>query len=244
MTRGKRASQRDADARRDPERHEAVRHDSVRQDLGRQDLGRHDPERRCIVTGASGPKTGLVRFVVGPEGAIVPDVAGRLPGRGIWVTADRAALERAAAKKLFARAARAPVAVPEGLADLVEALMARRVVDLVSLARKGGGAVCGFEKVRDALGRGIGGRPVAVLLQAHDGSARERSRLRPPEGSEGAVTALGAVELGLAFGRDRVIHAALAAGGLATRVVEEAARLAGIRGQVGADGAGKDRQDG
>ena len=200
---------------------------------------RTEPERRCIATGESGPAARLVRFVVGPEGQVVPDIGGRLPGRGIWVSADRAVLERAVGRRLFARAARAPVLVPDGLADLVEAQLAQRLVELVSLARKGGAAVCGFEKVRDALTKGT----AAVLLQAHDGSLRERARLRPPYGPDSLVTALSAAELGLAFGRERVIHAALAAGGLATRVVEEAARLARMRGQVGATGAGKDRQD-
>jgi len=210
---------------------------------------REGPERRCIVTGASQPAAGLVRFVVGPEGLVVPDVAGRLPGRGIWVAAERAALDRAVAKKLFARAARAPVTLPEGLVALVEAQLAQRLVELVSLARKGGAAVCGYEKTRDALIKGLAGRPAAVLLQASDGSLRERARLRPPEGSDAPVTVLSAAELGMAFGRERVIHAALAAGGLATRVVEEAARLAGVRpqadtgGRFGADGAGKDTKD-
>ena len=216
---------------------------------GGREKTREGPERRCIATGECRPATGLVRFVVGPEGQVVPDVAGRLPGRGIWVAADRAALERAVAKNLFARAARAPVTLPEGLVALVEALLAQRLVELVSLARKGGGAVCGYEKTRDALLKGLGGRPAAVLLQAADGSVRERARLRPPDAGTGPVTALTAAELGMAFGRERVIHAALAAGGLATRVVEEAARLAGVRGaadtggRIGADGAGKDTKD-
>jgi predicted RNA-binding protein YlxR (DUF448 family) len=221
---------------------------------GGRDRTREGPERRCIATGEVAPAARLIRFVVGPEGGIVPDVAADLPGRGIWVAADRAALERAAGKRLFARAARAPVAVPEDLVGLVETLLARRLVELISLARKGGGAVCGYEKTRDALVKGIGGRPSAVLLQAADGSERGRAKLRPPAtgpaGASAAVTVLNAAELGMAFGRDRVIHAALAAGGLATRVVEEAARLAGLRerpdgggGQIGASGAGKDTRD-
>jgi predicted RNA-binding protein YlxR (DUF448 family) len=220
---------------------------------GGRDKDRDGPERRCIATGAVAPASGLMRFVVGPEGSVVPDVTGDLPGRGIWVSADRAALQRAVDKRLFSRAARAPVTVPEGLVELVEALLARRLVELVSLARKGGGAVCGYEKTRDALAKGLAGRPAAVLLQAADGSERGRTKLRPPAsgpgGAAAAVTVLDAAELGMAFGRDRVIHAALAAGGLATRVVEEAARLAGLRqrsdagGQIGADGAGKDTRD-
>lgn len=197
------------------------------------------PERKCIVSGESGPKAGLIRFVVGPDSQLVPDVAGKLPGRGIWVSAERAMIEKAVAKKLFARAARAPVMVPEALADLVETLVLRRVVDSLALARKAGQAVTGLEKVKEWL---VGGKAYA-LIQASDGSAREKARLRPPEGRH--VTCLNSGEIGLAFGRERAIHAALAAGGLAERVVEEAARLAGLRadcavGQDGGDDAAKD----
>ncbi len=201
--------------------------------------GTADPQRRCIATGDSGPKAGLIRFVVGPDGAVVPDIAGRLPGRGIWVSADAGALDLALRKRLFARAARAAVTVPADLAAQVEALLLARVIELISLARKAGDAVAGFEKVRTAL---AGGR-VAVLIQAVDGSERERARLRPGRSEAAFVDVLNAQELGLAFGRERVIHAALAAGGLATRVLDEAARLSGVRGHIGADGAGKDRQD-
>lgn len=197
------------------------------------------PERKCIVLGESGPRDGLIRFVVGPDGQLVPDVAGKLPGRGIWVTADRAALDKAVAKKLFARAARAPVTVPEGLTDLVETLILRRVVDSLALARKAGQAVTGLEKVKEWL---VDGK-AHVLIQASDGSAREKARLRAPAG--GHVTCLTSGEIGLAFGRERAIHAALAAGGLAERVVQEAARLAGLRpdraaGQDGGEDAAKD----
>ncbi len=203
---------------------------------GGRDKNRDAPERRCIATGDTGPKAGLIRFCLGPEGQIVPDIAGRLPGRGIYVAADRAALDRAAAKGLFSRAARQPVTVPEGLADLVEGLLARRVVDLVSLARKAGEAVTGYEKVKEWL---VSGR-AKVLLQASDGSERGKAKLRPPPGNDGFIGCLTAQELGLSFGREHAIHGALAAGGLTTRVVEEAARLAGIRGQVGGATAGRE----
>ncbi len=205
----------------------------------RKDGLRDDPQRRCIVSGEARPRAGLVRFVVGPDGAVVPDILARLPGRGIWVTADAGLIGRAAEKRLFARAARAPVTAPADLAAQVEALLASRVVELVSLARKAGEAVAGYEKVRDWLGKGH----AAVLIQACDGSERGRARLRPPDPDAPPVTVLTASELGLAFGRERVIHAALAAGGLATRVVEEAARLAGMRGQFGGGAAGKETKD-
>lgn len=205
---------------------------------------RDDPERRCIVTGERVPKAGLIRFVIGPEGQVVPDLLGRLPGRGLYVSADRAALDKAAKKGLFARAARAPVTVPPELAAMVEGALVRRVTDLIALARKAGQAVSGREKVLDWLEKG----QAAVLVQASDGSPREAARLRPPEGEGTRIACLTAGELGLSFGRDRAIHGALAAGGLTDRIVEEAARLAGLRSgtgvPVGGMTAGKDKKNG
>lgn len=193
-------------------------------------------ERRCIATGQTRDSAELIRFVIGPDMAVVPDITGKLPGRGIWVSADRAALERAAKRKLFARAAKKPVEVQPDLVAEVEDQLGRRVVELLALARKSGTAVCGFEKVRELLASGR----AAVLLQARDGSERGKSKLRPPPGDGCYITVLSAAELGLAFGREHVIHAALADGGLAARVIDEAARLAGMRGPDGRDAAGKD----
>jgi hypothetical protein len=197
------------------------------------------PERRCIVTGVSQPKGGLIRFVVGPGEVIVPDIEGKLPGRGIYVSAGREMIEQAVKRRLFARAARAPVTVPEGLADLIDDLLTRRVIDLLALARKAGQAVAGYEKARDWLVSG----QAAVLVQAGDGSERGKAKLRPPEGEGRHVTCLTASEIGLAFGREHVIHAALAAGGLSARVVEEAAKLARMRGHTdGIEAVAEDRQ--
>ena len=118
---------------------------------GRQ-TDQDDPERKCIVSGEVQPKAGLIRFCLGPEGMVVPDILARLPGRGFYVSADRAMIDKAAAKGLFSRAARQPVKSPEGLSDLVEALLLRRVIELISLARKASGAVMGYEKVKEWLG--------------------------------------------------------------------------------------------
>lgn len=199
---------------------------------GGREKDREQPERRCIVTGEVQPKRGLVRFVIGPDAMVAPDLAEKLPGRGIWVAADRAALEKAAAKNLFSRAARAQVKAPEDLADLVEAGLARRVVELVSLARKSGRAVAGFEKVKGWLAEGR----AKVLLQASDGSERGKGKLWTPQGGRwfGCLTAS---ELGLSFGRDHVIHGALAAGGLTDKVIVEAGRLTGLRGHDGGNAA-------
>jgi len=181
-------------------------------------------ERRCIVTGETQPKAGLVRFVVGPDMQVVPDVLGKLPGRGMYVSSTREALDKAS-RGQFSRSAKQAVTVPEGLTDEVERQMARRVVDLIALARKAGLAVCGFEKVKGWL---AGGARVRVLLQASDGSERGKAKLWTPEGARyfGCLTQK---ELGLAFGRQSVIHGALATGGLSDRVVEDAAKLRGLR---------------
>ena len=200
-----------------------------------QAKNRVDPERRCIVTGDVQPKAGLVRFVLGPDGLIYPDIAEKLPGRGIWVTADRATIETAMKKGLFARAAKAPAKTPENMVEMVETALASRVVELISLVRKSGRAVIGFEKVKGWLADGR----AKVLLQASDGSDRGKGKLWTPEGGRwfGCLTSQ---ELGLAFGRDRAIHGALAAGGLTPRVIEEISRLAGLRRQDGGETAMKD----
>lgn len=182
------------------------------------------PDRKCIATGEVQPKYGLIRFVVGPDAEVVPDILGKLPGRGIYVAADRAALELAVKKKLFSRAAKTQVNVPDGLVDEVEKQIARRVVDLISLQRKGGRAVAGYEKVKSWLQN----EEAEVLIQASDGSGRGKSKLSTPHYGQ-YIGWLTADELGLAFGRQTVIHGALASGGLTQRVVEEAQRLKGVR---------------
>ncbi len=195
------------------------------------------PERKCIATGEVQPKFGLIRFVLGPDAQIFPDIMGKLPGRGIYVSAERSALEQAVKKGLFARAAKQAVTVPEDLLSQVETQLVRRIVDLVSLARKGGEAVSGYEKVKDWLVKDY----AQVLIQASDGSERGKSKLSTP--ADGTFIGwLTADELGMAFGRQTVIHVVLAAGGLAPRVVEEAARLKGLRAPDGGKTVKKDRR--
>lgn len=189
------------------------------------------PERKCLATGETQPKFGLIRFVAGPDGQVVPDIIGKLPGRGVYVAADRAALEQAVAKRLFARGLKQPVTVPEGLLGEVERQLVRRVVDLISMARKSGDAVAGYEKVKAWLDR----EHAWVLIQATDGSGRGKSKLSTPHLGR-YIGWLTADELGMAFGRQTVIHAALASGGLGKRVVEEAQRLRGLRETDGGNG--------
>jgi uncharacterized protein len=191
--------------------------------------GRHSPLRRCIVTGTVAGKDGMLRFAVAPDGTLVPDLEESLPGRGLWLTADRAVLEKAVAKNLFARAARRAVRVDRDLVRLVLAGLTRRCLDLIGLARKGGGAVAGFEKVQAALRTNRVGTAGAVglWLEARDGSADGRHKLAGMAESLRVplIDRFDRGELGSALGRDEAVHAVLAAGPLVSRLRREVTRL-------------------
>lgn len=182
-------------------------------------------ERRCLVSGDVLPKAALVRFVVSPGGEIVPDVADRLPGRGLWLTARRDIVATAVAKRLFGRAARRPVVVDEALADRVETLLVARCRDLIGLARRAGEAAMGFVKVERMLTAGVAG----LLLGASDGARDGRGKLRALAPDVRERSELTAGELGAAFGRDWAVHAALRDGRLADALARELDRLDGFR---------------
>jgi uncharacterized protein len=167
----------------------------------------------------------MLRFVLGPDAMVVPDIEERLPGRGLWLTADRTALDRAVARRAFAKAAGAPVRVPENLAAQVDALLARRCLSLLGLARRAGQVVAGFEQVRELLKGG----DAAALLAASDGAENGRRRLRAVAGELPVVGLFAAAEIGAALGRGTVVHAALSRGRLANRFLREAGRLADFR---------------
>ena len=181
--------------------------------------------RRCIATRAPRPAGSLIRFVVGPDAALVPDIAGRLPGRGLWVDAKREVLARAVARNQFAKAARGPVTAPTDLVDRVEAMLVRRCLELIGLARRAGELVAGFDQVADWLRRGR----CALILTASDGSADGRRRIAALAGAVPMTDPFDRFELGGALGRDEVVHVALAEGGLAAQLCEELARLHGFR---------------
>jgi hypothetical protein len=189
------------------------------------------PQRRCIASGEVRDRSRLLRFVVGPDGTVVPDIDERLPGRGLWLTPRRDIVDRAVAKRLFPRAARRSVSVPPDLADRLETLLARRVVDSLGLARRAGLAVAGFDRVSDAVRHGR----AALLLCARDGAAGGRRKLAELARDLPCAEALTASELGAAFGRDRIVHAAVGGGKLCRRLLLDLEKLAGLR--VAAPGA-------
>lgn len=186
-------------------------------------------ERRDIVTGAVTDEARLVRFVAGPDGVVVPDLGRKLPGRGLWVAADRASVETAARKGLFSRAAKTKLTAPADLADQVEALLLRRVLNALGLARRAGDLTLGFEKASAAVEAG----KAAWLVEASDGAADGRRKmLQASRRAPNAPRLLGVFasgELGLALGLDNVIHLVFLAGRGSDRWTADVERLSGFR---------------
>jgi len=165
----------------------------------------------------------MIRFVVGPDRTLVPDLAAKLPGRGMWLSANADVLETARTRGAFARAARGSVTVPPDLADCVRAGIALRIRELLGLARRAGQAVAGYEKAREWLRTGR----AALILHASDGSVEERRRFLG-EADIPVLAPVPAEALGTVFGRDRVVHVAVASGNLAAALRVEGGRLAGL----------------
>ena len=192
------------------------------------------PLRRCIVTGDTQPPDGMVRFVVGPEGLLCPDLGRELPGRGIWVGCRRNLVDRAVKNRLFARAAKGPVTVPDDMADQVESVMVRRCLDLLGLGKRAGQLTLGFEKVRAILRKDF----TAIAITAADGAENGWRKLL--SGDPDRVNASGhpdrnvvdlftVAELSLALGRENVVHAVLRKGGLTDRFLNESRQLRKFR---------------
>lgn len=169
----------------------------------------------------------MIRFVLGPNRELVPDLAGRLPGRGLWLSAEADVLERALVRGAFAKAARGPVHSPPDLRQRIEDGLRSRIRDLVGFARRGGQAVCGWQAAKEML---LAGR-CGLLVEARDGSTAERQRLLGHR-EIAVVTPLDAAALGAVFGRDRAVHVAVAPGRMAESIAAEAARLEAICGQA------------
>jgi predicted RNA-binding protein YlxR (DUF448 family) len=185
------------------------------------------PQRTCIATGETGAPDRMIRFVVGPEGDVVPDLARRLPGRGLWVKAERAAVERAVAKNLFARAARASVKPAADLAERVERLLLERTLADLSRARRAGRAVAGFVRVEQMVGQ----RRAGLLVVADEADGDGLGKLKAsglPIARLGDAAALGGI-----FGREQAVYVAVvrddAGGAFIERIEAGAARWRGYR---------------
>ena len=185
--------------------------------------------RKCIVTAQVLPEARLVRFVAGPQGEVVPDLARKLPGRGLWVEASRAAVDQAARKGAFSRAAKAQLKAPAELSDQVENRLVARLLQGLGLARRAGELTWGYDRVSAAIAAGR----AAWMIEAADGSADGRRKLlqiaarqdKPPR----LIGTFSSAEIGLALGLENVIHLAFLAGRGAGRWTLDVERLSGFR---------------
>jgi predicted RNA-binding protein YlxR (DUF448 family) len=203
-------------------------------DTGPRSLGAGG-ERLCVVSRQVKPVTEMIRFVVAPQGEVVPDLKRKLPGRGIWVTAARADLAEAVRRGAFARGFGRPVKIPDGFVEATERLLERSALDALAIAGKGRQAVTGFSKVETALVRG----QVVAVLHAADAAAdgvRKVEALRKQSESEGrqiaVITLFTSGQLDLALGRPNVIHAALLAGPATETFIARSTRLDRFRAGI------------
>lgn len=196
--------------------------------------GHKGSERRCIASGEVKDKSVLVRFALSPDGVVTPDIVGKLPGRGVWVSANRFALDKAIKTGAFNRGFKSKVTVPADLMDVVEHLLARKVLGLLTMALKSGHILMGFDQVKSAAK----GDYIAWRIEASDGSSDGRSKIRVLTKAVSrelgqpipkVVGCFSASELGQALGRETVVHAALKAGPLAKAFSGAVRRLSGFR---------------
>lgn len=205
-----------------------------------------DSERTCVVTRAKLSPAELIRFVADPAGHVVADIVGKLPGRGVWVTGEKRLVEKAIATNAFARSLRRKVAVAPSLADDIDALLVRRVVELMSLCNKAGLVTSGSAKVNSWIEAGADG----FLVQARDASPGSLERVSRKYQAVCAALGIPANEislltvdqLSLAIGRSNVVHAAVSSGKIATNFNSAVQRLHRYRsaGAEAPDGLGRD----
>ena len=223
--------------------------DTSRADAAPAEPGRHagatqHRTRRCLVTGDVLPRSELMRFVVGPDDFVVPDLDARLPGRGLWLTGRRDIVAQACAKRAFARGAKrnvTPMTGPEGesLELFVENALFRRAVGALTMARKAGTYVSGFEKVRAALsardkneGVSAGDTVLLCASDAGDDGRDKIARLADRVGGVMRVDIFDAAQLGAASGRDHTVHAVVLPGGAAQHVLETVRAYTAYRGDA------------
>lgn len=219
------------------------------EDAGEVDKGPRDVRRRlCVATREARAPEEMIRFAVGPDGAIVPDLACRLPGRGVWVTAERSAVEKAVRGGAFARSLKRQVKAADDLAVQVETMLRKRVLAALALANKAGQVVAGFAKVEAAVGSGKAAALVHAREAASDGAGkldrRHAAIAAATERKAVVVRDLDNAELSLALGRPHVVHAALIIGGASTNFIKEAERHRRYRLDGRSDEAGDGVRDG
>lgn len=182
----------------------------------------------------------MTRFVLSPDNVVTPDIMGKLPGRGVWVTANKSSLDIAIKNGGFARGFKRKVTVPDDLAAHVDKMYLRQLTGLLNMAKKSGRLILGFDQVYGAAGT----QPLAWRIEASDGAADGRGKIRSKARAicyemelplPGVIACYNAAELGHIFGRGQIIHAAITRGGLATKIQAAVDKLSGFRSLIPQD---------
>ena len=193
-------------------------------------------ERTCALSRELKPVSKMIRFVLGPAGEVVPDVKRKLPGRGIWITASRAAIDDAARRNVFARGFKRDVRVAGDLAARTDQLIERAAIDALAMAGKAGAVISGFTRIEAAIGRD----EIRALLHAADAGDEGKRKLdaalhRETTGKSSEIVVIDAftgAQLDLALNRPNVVHAALLAGPGSETFLTRAARLRYFRAGI------------
>ena len=181
--------------------------------------------RKCIVTGATALKKDLIRFVLSPQLQLIADIDQNLPGRGFWVKADRKTISEAINKNILSNATKKYVSIDKNLIDLIESQLKIRIIRQISLSRKAGQALFGFEKIKNVTTT----KSIELLIQAVDGSEREKKRIINNSIKNIINNCLTANELGKIFGREKVIHCAILGVGFSEKIIFNANRLNNLK---------------
>ena len=186
------------------------------------------PKRKCLVTGTTVEKKDLIRFVVDPENRLIADINQNLPGKGYWVKADRDIILKAINKNILYKATKKEIKIEKNVLDRIEMQITKNIVNQISLCRKAGAAIFGFDKIKASLKS----NNIGLLIQAVDGSDREKKRMLSQFIPKIIDDCLTGADLGKAFGREKVIHCAILRGGFVENINFHANRLNNLKNPV------------
>ena len=200
----------------------------LKQELKSAEPGEDARHRLCAVTRERLPITDMIRFVVGPEEWIVPDIRNKLPGRGLWITASKSKVADAIRTKAFQRGLKRQLNVDAELPTLLESLLQKQAIDALSFANKAGGLILGFERLSEAIGAGKINWLVHACDAGTDGVAKLEAKLKAVAGQGNwlpGVVCFSNAQLSLALGRPNVVHAGIIDTPASRNFIEQTGRL-------------------
>ena len=196
-------------------------------------LGARVPLRRCIISRTRKPQNEMIRFIINKNDTMIPDLAKTLPGRGLWITCNRAFLEKAITQSLFAKVAKRSIRVDHSMISMIIANLEQRCLSLLGQIRRAGYLVIGFQDVFNALRNGqqdkreLNHSPTA-LIQASNTSGQKSLQLRNTAPDLPVIDIFSDIRLGNALGKNSVEHALASYTGLTNSLLNEVQRLKAI----------------